>query len=389
MILKPLQQITADDIQALLSNKVPEGRSLDYKLTLPGNRDTDKKEFLADVSSFANAAGGHLLFGINEQEGVPVTIEGLVGADLDAEILRLENLARDGIEPRIPGIHMRAVDVGDGKPVLIIHVPKSWMGPHMVTFKNTSKFHIRNSAGKYQMDVSEIRSAFSLSEGLPKKVETFRNERLARIIAGETPVPVMDNAKVVLHLVPLSAFTPFQQINPSDLYQNNQLLSPLRHHGMSPRINFEGLVSYSPGTHPEHIGYCQTFRTGIIEAVDAYTIRQNEHNVIPSVTLVQEIEEGVGKYLQALKALEVPEPAILQLSILGADGYKLADGQNWDWQSQPAVDREMLILPDVLIEDYEGDVHAIIKPILDALWQTCGYFGCSWYDPEGNWAPQR
>ena len=55
---KPLDQITADDLQALIDAQAPEKRTLDYKATLPGNADADKKEFLADVSSFANAAGG-------------------------------------------------------------------------------------------------------------------------------------------------------------------------------------------------------------------------------------------------------------------------------------------------------------------------------------------
>ncbi|WP_053322557.1 helix-turn-helix domain-containing protein [Mariprofundus ferrooxydans] len=388
MILKPLQQIAEADIQDLLDNEVPEGRSLDYKLTLPGNSDADKKEFLADVSSFANAAGGHLVFGISEQGGIPTNIEGLSGVDLDAEILRLENLVRDGIDPRIPGLHMKAVERGDDAPVLIIHIPKSWMGPHMVTFKNTSKFHTRNSAGKYQMDVTEIRSAFSVSDELPKKIEAFRNERLAKIIAGETPVPIKDEPRLAVHIMPLSAFTPFHSIAPSELYQINQHLSPLRTLGYSPRINLDGLVVYT-GADPEFIGYCQTFRSGIIEAVDASILRANESNAIPSIILVQAVEQGVGKYLLAFKALEIMEPAILQISLLGAKGYKLADGDIWDWQSSPALDRETLLLPDILIEDYAADVHSIIKPALDALWNTCGHHGCSWYDEAGNWQPPR
>ena len=42
-----------------------EGRTLDYKRTLPGSTDEEKREFLADVSSFANAAGGDIVYGID------------------------------------------------------------------------------------------------------------------------------------------------------------------------------------------------------------------------------------------------------------------------------------------------------------------------------------
>jgi len=39
---------------------------LDYKRDVPGESDQDKKEFLADISSFANATGGDLIYGVDE-----------------------------------------------------------------------------------------------------------------------------------------------------------------------------------------------------------------------------------------------------------------------------------------------------------------------------------
>ncbi len=64
MIPKPLDKIEKPDIDALVANAVSERRTIEYKLVLPENADSNKKEFLADVSSFANAAGGDLLFGV-------------------------------------------------------------------------------------------------------------------------------------------------------------------------------------------------------------------------------------------------------------------------------------------------------------------------------------
>src|SRR3954451_17276289 len=72
MIEKPVQGISKDDIDALVADEVREGRTLDYKEKLPGNADKDKKEFLADVSSFANAGGGDMIFGVVEKrDGCP------------------------------------------------------------------------------------------------------------------------------------------------------------------------------------------------------------------------------------------------------------------------------------------------------------------------------
>lgn len=64
MIAKRLSEIEKSDLDALVTNGVSEGKTLDYKLSLPGPSDDDKKEFLADVSSFANAGGGDIVFGI-------------------------------------------------------------------------------------------------------------------------------------------------------------------------------------------------------------------------------------------------------------------------------------------------------------------------------------
>ena len=55
---KPLEAIEENDLQALVDNQVAERKTIEYKESLPGNADGDKKEFLADVSSFANASGG-------------------------------------------------------------------------------------------------------------------------------------------------------------------------------------------------------------------------------------------------------------------------------------------------------------------------------------------
>lgn len=119
MIPKPIDQITAADIQSLIDNGVSERRTLDYKQALPGNSDGERKEFLADVTSFANASGGDLCFGITETGGAPQGIVGLAGMDADAERLRLESMIRDGVAPRLLGVQLEVIDGFPSGPVLI------------------------------------------------------------------------------------------------------------------------------------------------------------------------------------------------------------------------------------------------------------------------------
>jgi len=127
MMLKPVGQITEDDINSLLTNGVPE-LTLEYKRDLPGTADADKREVLADVSTFANTQGGDLLYGIDEAAGIPTTITGIVSPDLDVELLRLESLLRDGLEPRIT-CQFRRITCGTSI-VLLLRIERV-RGPHI------------------------------------------------------------------------------------------------------------------------------------------------------------------------------------------------------------------------------------------------------------------
>lgn len=201
----PVAQIDRARLDALLVNIVGEGRQLDYKEALPGGTDDEKREFLSDVTSFANALGGDIIFGIRERReqgratGEPETLVGLPGLNVDAERLRLENLMRDGVAPRMPPPTFWEVRRDPDPPCLVLRVPRSWAGLHMVTFRNLSRFYSRNSSGKYQLDVGEIRNAFVGLETAHDRIRRFRADRVARVLAGETPIPVGDGPKVIAH----------------------------------------------------------------------------------------------------------------------------------------------------------------------------------------------
>lgn len=145
---KLLKDVVEADVQELIDNKIRENKQWDYKRQQVGKSDSEKKEFLQDICSFANAIGGHLILGIDEGEGVdkgvPVKLVGLK-VNVDDEISRLQGILLNGIEPRIYGIEMRAVeisstDAGISPVVIIVRIPQSITLPHMV--KGVSMRHI-------------------------------------------------------------------------------------------------------------------------------------------------------------------------------------------------------------------------------------------------------
>ena len=52
-----------------------------------------------------------------------------------------------------------------------------------------------------------------LSDTLPQKIQHFRDNRLARIVAEEAPVNLRKNPKIILHLLPIEAFQNNSQLD--------------------------------------------------------------------------------------------------------------------------------------------------------------------------------
>lgn len=70
MIPKPIESITADDIHALVAAGFEKGPRLDFKRDLPKDDSEGRKALYADICAFANSAGGDLVYGIQEGDGV-------------------------------------------------------------------------------------------------------------------------------------------------------------------------------------------------------------------------------------------------------------------------------------------------------------------------------
>ena len=49
MLMRSLNTIDEFDLVSLVAEAVAEGKTLEYKRELPGGKDDDKREFLADV----------------------------------------------------------------------------------------------------------------------------------------------------------------------------------------------------------------------------------------------------------------------------------------------------------------------------------------------------
>jgi hypothetical protein len=191
-----IEEVGPDHIASLVDNKVSERKVLEYKERLPETSDGAKKEFLGDVSSFANSSGGDIIYGIQDRRdsagkatGVPEAIVGLTGVNLSAEITRLESLIRDGIRPRVANLQIKDIDIQGKGSVVLLRIGRSWLKPHMVTYGGTSRFFARHATGKYQLDVQEIGQLFAEQRSVGEELRNWRSDRVARLLSDEAPAP--------------------------------------------------------------------------------------------------------------------------------------------------------------------------------------------------------
>ena len=75
------------------------------------------------------------------------------------------------------------------------------------------------------------------------------------------------------------------------------------------------------------------------------------------------------------------------LSLLGVKGYKIPERDLYD--EGEAIDREDVILPEIVVEKYEIEPAAELRPLLDTLWNAAGFQRSFNYLGDGSYKYQR
>ena len=207
---KPIGNITKADLDELISNEIPESTTLEYKESLPLDKPEERKEFVRDISAFANTHGGDIIYGLREdkERGIPKELCGISLENPDRWRQCIENLIGDGTSPKIYGVQIgNPVAIGNKRVVIVIRIPRSFHAPHMVVCGGDDRFYYRTSAGRPRLDVTGLRTLVGMGDTVAARTQAFQAERLSKIQAGETPVPLTHGVKYILHLIPFDAFT--------------------------------------------------------------------------------------------------------------------------------------------------------------------------------------
>jgi hypothetical protein len=264
-----LLSVTQADVEQLVRDGVREGPHLDFKRDVPAAWDQSAKhELLADVTALANAGGGDIVYGVDENsDAAAAAVVPQVSTGVDAEVRRIQDFLLSLSEPRLPAVQVRAVPVsvnGVAGHVVVIRVPQSWAGPHRV--KTNQHFFIREGARKRQLDIPEIRALFIRSDSQAQRVRDFRTDRLAKILTGQTPCAMQPGPQLVIHAIPTQAAQGLVQLDPVPYFRRERtvpMLGKMMASGVS--LNLDGVYASVPTRELGTYAYTQIFRQGFFE----------------------------------------------------------------------------------------------------------------------------
>ena len=125
---KPVNDLTFEDVVAFCQKQIPEGKQLDYKYLLPKN----KEKFAKVIASFANAMGGTVIIGVNDDKNDKPRPPFLGIAYHEKMRNTIEDIIQTYIDPIVfVDVNICVNKTGD-RMFVVVNIPQSNLTPHLV-----------------------------------------------------------------------------------------------------------------------------------------------------------------------------------------------------------------------------------------------------------------
>ena len=152
-----LKLTTKADLEALWTGNVKESISLEYKASPAVDKkdDTKKVEMGRDVSAFANADGGQIIYGMTENDHEPAGLDGGIDGRLYPEIW-FEQILQQHVTPQIPGLRIRHIPLAKPMVAVVIDIPATKGDPHQAS---DGRYYKRHNFNRLIMEHYEVRDS--------------------------------------------------------------------------------------------------------------------------------------------------------------------------------------------------------------------------------------
>lgn len=167
-------------IKQAVDGGVREQADLDWKAVRHDVKENWHEEFSKDIAAMANAGGGMLVFGVNEDRATSAASDfaaSVTLSDVDERMFRSTINAR--IHPRVTGVTFAQLD-GENHSVLVIRIPASADAPHLIERKGAFGAPFRDGTRTDWMREQQIaaayRARFAGAAGVEQRLASLYDE---------------------------------------------------------------------------------------------------------------------------------------------------------------------------------------------------------------------
>lgn len=396
----PLAQVDERELRRLIDAKAAEARDIEYKRDTYGLGDADH----ANGSPTCPPSPTCWWRPHYRHRGERWRPDGARASDLtvdvDQEILRLEQISRSNLEPRIAHPDFKRVPIATGGEVLVVRIPRSFNPPHRIvrTGKGQNRFWARSSDGKYEPNVDELRALFTLAPQLTERIRDFRAERLAKIVTRAAPVTLVDQACLIMHVVPFSSFDPGGLLPIVNISNNPHPFAPMGSSGAQNWfVNFDGVLILSNADRASltQRAYVQVYRTGRLESVTSSIISgepPGEDAAAPHFDQRRGVVlTALVRSLKGLQALGVEPPYAVMISLIGVNSAHMNVGAKSNWLEDDEIrvlTEDQFHFTEVILESVPNSIQEcgkMLKPFIEQLANTAGQPTSSSFGPRGEY----
>lgn len=183
---------TIEKVKQHIENGIEENINLDYKRSDSlGKSNEKKKEISKDVSAFANSGGGTIIYGvkefdIKEKRHLPEKIDAVSRLEISKEWI--EQVINSNITPKIHGISITPIQVGEAKDnnvIYVVEIPQSTTA-HQAKDK---RYYKRYNFESIMMDDWEIKDIINRKNISDIRIEfepRLSKEYLDKFLAGSS-----------------------------------------------------------------------------------------------------------------------------------------------------------------------------------------------------------
>ncbi len=375
-MLFDMKNITQQQLQSLIDDKVFENKELEYKdysFTNGKMLDKQKDKFMKEIAAFANTNGGIIIIGMQEDENrLPIRLSGagLSMKEFDNWLSSFRQLVLSRIRPHLHGIECIPVELSESNIAIVIYVPKSYARPHSFWDGNKDEFFMRYANGITYMDIDDLRKEFLYGNSIQDKIRQFRRDRISMIASNECVGNLGNKAKIVFHIIPEWSFELGNQVDLLEL-KNDTRFRPISASGWNCRYNADGYCIFSYDRETNIIkDYTQVFHNGIIEAVEIRLMSEYGEKRVYEWSQVQSACIGaLEEYGNIMERLHIPKPWHILAAILNAKGYVAS--YEWGETSLP-IERDLIYSLDGLCTE-DIQMKTAIKPVFDSLSNAFGF----------------